>query len=403
MSALVDARPEAGRLEGSGPQAEERVARTITVVTAAAALLLGGTAIGGMIEALPYLQRWYTPVAAGAIFGGLGIVAVVTFLVPMRGIRIAHGLYAIVFVLVQLAWLPALGHATPASVNPWVLEMATLGTVPAIIAWRAWIAWSYLLLNAVIVGVVRYVSNGGTDLSVPLQYAVLTVTLAVLFTALASVALRNAATVDAATAELRETAARSAAATARAREQARLDALVHDEVMSTLYFASRDDGSLLPSIRSQAADAIAQLEALRLGRPERSGDVDASTFVSRIRSVVLDSSLGIDFSQHGSRGAAIPGAVAEAFAEATAEATRNSLTHARDARHRAVTVVLSDSSVEVIVQDDGRGFDPRDVAPHRLGIPVSIRGRLAALPGGRATVSSRPGNGTVVALGWSDS
>lgn len=403
MSAATAERQRLGALDGFGPHAEERVARTITVVTAAAALLLGGTAVGGMLDAASYLQPWYTPFAAGAIFGGLGFVAVVTFLVPMPGIRIAHGIYAIVFVVVQLAWLPALDHSTPGNLNPWVLEMTALGSVPATIAWRAWIAWAYLLLNAAVVGVVRYISLDGTDLVVPLQYALLTVTLAGLFTALASVSLRNAAIVDAATTELRETAARSAAATARAQEQARLDALVHDEVMSTLFYASRDDGSLLASVRSQAADALEQLEALRLGRPESSGEVDAATFVSRIRSVVLDASLAFAFSQHGSRTESIPGAVAEAFAEATAEAARNSLTHAPDARHRAVNVVLTDSGVEVIVQDDGRGFDPRDVAPHRLGIPVSIQGRLAALPGGRAAVSSRPGSGTVVALGWSES
>ncbi|MGX5682085.1 sensor histidine kinase [Schumannella luteola] len=403
MTATDAGRAPSNSFVGGGPNAEERVARTITVVTAAAALVLGGAAVGGMVEATPYLAPWFTPLAGAIIFGGLGLVAIITFLVPLRGIRLAHGIYAAVFLVVQLAWLPALQEPTPPSVNPWVLEVAALGTTAAVIAWRAWIAWVYVIVNAIIVGVVRYISVGGAVLVEPLQYALLTITLAGVFTALASVALRNAATVDAATAELRETAARSAAATARAREQARLDALVHDEVMSTLFYASRGEGSLMPSIRAQAADALLQLEELRLGRPERSGDVDAAAFVSSIRATVLDASLGIAFSQHGSRSRPIPGAVSDAFAEATAEAVRNSLLHASDARHRAVNVVLSDTSVEVMVQDDGDGFDPRDVAPHRLGIEVSIRGRLAALPGGRASVSSRPGSGTVVALGWSDS
>lgn len=390
-------------LIGTGPRAAERVARTITIVAAAAAALLGGTAIGGMLDAAPFLAPWYTPAAVTIIFGGFTIAAVYSFFVPLPRIRRAYGAYAVVFVIVQLAWLPAQTHSTPLTLNPWVLEMATIGTVPAAIAWRAWIAWAYLILNAVVVGVVRFISAGSADISEPLQYALLTISIGAIFTALTLVAMRNAAIVDAATAELRDQAARAAAATARAREQARLDALVHDEVMSTLFYASRADGALLESVQAQARGALAQLESLRRGRPERSGEVDASGFVSRIRSVVLDASVAIDFEHHGTRSRAIPGDIAEAFAEATSEAARNSLTHAPEARHRSVNVVLTEAGIDVIVHDDGRGFDPRDVAPHRLGIPVSIRGRLTALPGGRASVSSRPGNGTVVALGWSDS
>lgn len=389
---------------GTGPRAAERVARTITVVTAAAAVLLGGVSISGMIEAAPHLNPLYTPVAVAVVFGGFAALSIVTFLVRLPLIRVAHGIYATAFVAVQLAWIPALRDgAMPVDISPWVLELTTLGTVPAAIAWRAWIAWGYLLLNAIIVGAVRFESAGETSWIDPLQYALLTITLAAIFTALAMVAMRNAAIVDAATTELRLTAARSAAATARAREQARLDALVHDEVMSTLFYASRNDSQLDRPVRAQALGALAQLEELRHGRSPRSGAVTAAAFVSQLRSVVLDASLAFAFEQRGSRSNPVPGDIAEAFAEATSEAARNSVLHAPEARHRAVTVELSPTGIDVIVRDDGNGFEPREVAPHRLGISVSIRGRLAALPGGRASVSSRPGSGTVVVLGWRES
>jgi signal transduction histidine kinase len=388
---------------GTGPRAAERVARTITVVTAAAAVLLGGVSAGAIITAAPHLNPAYTPGAVGLVFGGFAVLTAVTFVARLPVIRFAHGVYATLFLLAQLAWIPALlTTTTPVGVDPWVLELTTLGTVPAAIAWRAWVAWVYLILNAVVVAVVRFVSSGGVSWVEPLQYGLLTITLAAIFTALAMVAMRNAAIVDAATAELRETAARSAAATARAREQARLDALVHDEVMSTLFYASRADSRLDRPIRQQALGALAQLEALRHGRSPRTGEVTPAAFVSRLRSVVLDASLSFSFEQHGHRETPIPGDIAEAFAEATSEAARNSILHATGSRQRSVTVELSPAGVEVSIRDDGDGFDPRDVAPHRLGIAVSIRGRLEALPGGSSSVDSRPGEGTIVRLQWAD-
>lgn len=386
-----------------GPRAEERIARTVTLVTVISGVLLGAASVGTMVADAPYLPRWFTPAAIVVVFGGLAILTAITLVGRIPVIRVAHGTYALLFLGVQVAWLPALQATMPEGLNPWVLEMATLGTVPAVIAWRAWLAWGYLLTTAVVVGVVRFVAAGGANVLDPLLYTLLTISLAAVFTALAQVVMRDAKTIDEATARLRESVARTAATSARAHEQARLDALVHDEVMSTLYYASRDTGSLRESVRSQAAAALAQLEALRFGRAEATGDLDAGTLLARMRAVVRDASPDIEFTRFGYRAAPVPLAVVEALAEATAEAVRNSLEHAPDAAHRAVNVVLSETGVEVIVQDDGRGFDPNDVQPHRLGIPLSIEGRLATLPGGVAHVSSRPGRGTVVALGWSDS
>lgn len=387
----------------SGPRAAERIARTITLVLLAAALFLGGISVGAMYAAHPYLLFWYTPVAVAIVFGGLIALTVVTLLVSLRGIRIAHGVYAIAFVVAQLAWVPALVSPMPETLNPWVLEMSAIGTVPAAVAWRPWLAWVYLLVCSAIVAPVRFIANGGVDWTSPLEYSLLTLTLAGLFTALATVAMRNAATVDAGTAELREIAARSAAAAALAQEQVRLDALVHDEVMSTLYYASRGDVELDASVRRQAAGAIAQLERLRGGLHEPDTGVTPDEFVSRIRSVVFAASTTMGFEVRGSREDAVPSEVAAAFAEATSEASRNSLVHARRATTRTVIVEFSPRRIRVVVTDDGDGFDLRDVAPHRLGISVSIRGRLAALPGGRAHVHSSSGSGTTVALDWRES
>lgn len=62
-----------------------------------------------------------------------------------------------------------------------------------------------------------------------------------------------------------------------------------------------------------------------------------------------------------------------------------------------------DESGRIVVElrDRGRGFDPRQVAPHRRGLSGSIVERMARA-GGRVLVSSRPGAGTTLRWTWPD-
>jgi signal transduction histidine kinase len=76
---------------------------------------------------------------------------------------------------------------------------------------------------------------------------------------------------------------------------------------------------------------------------------------------------------------------------------QESLTNAR--RHAAagrvdVSVAPIDGGLRVQVSDDGRGFDPDGVPSGRLGLE-GIRQRVL-LTGGHATITSRPGEGTLV-------
>jgi signal transduction histidine kinase len=75
------------------------------------------------------------------------------------------------------------------------------------------------------------------------------------------------------------------------------------------------------------------------------------------------------------------------------EALTNVLKHASAAR---VTVRLrkGDRFVELVVQDDGAGFDPQDVRDGGLGL-VGMRERVGLL-GGRMVVESSEGAGTLV-------
>lgn len=385
----------------AGPQAAARVARTITIVAAVATLVFFALSVGPIVDATSHVVLWYDLVSAGLVFGLPLVVAVIGLFTSLPTLRRMLGAYALVFLLVVVAWVPALTSPLPPGLSPWPLEVTALATVPAAIAWRPTLVWGYLVINSLLIAPVRYLSSGHTDWTVPLQYAFFTLTFAAIFTTLAMVAMRNGYALDAATERARTTSARAAAASAHAREQARLDALVHDTVMGTLFYASR--GGLDESVRRQAATVLTQLEQLRGGRDAESGETSIEDFITRIRSVVLDGAADIDFATMGRRDRGLPREVVDAFAEATSEAVRNSLQHAVDPGTgvaRSAVITLAESGVRLTISDNAQGFDPRDVAPQRLGILVSIRGRLGAIPGGEATVESARGRGTVVTLSW---
>ncbi|MDZ5445724.1 ATP-binding protein [Micromonospora sp. 4G57] len=95
---------------------------------------------------------------------------------------------------------------------------------------------------------------------------------------------------------------------------------------------------------------------------------------------------------------AVPAEVAEALAESAAAALSNVARHAPGA---TVTLCLARDADAVVVEvaDDGPGFDPATVPPHRYGVRESIRGRMTTV-GGRAEVVSAPGAGTRIRLEW---
>jgi signal transduction histidine kinase len=74
------------------------------------------------------------------------------------------------------------------------------------------------------------------------------------------------------------------------------------------------------------------------------------------------------------------------------EATNNAIKHAEPKRI-SVTVSRGDTSVEVIVADDGKGFDP-DGAERSFGL-IGMHERVA-LSGGKLEIDSAPGRGTQV-------
>ena len=388
----------------NGRLAETRVLRSNVVVLGISTPLFFGLALGSIIAEAEFLPVWWTVAATVAVFGIPPLLAATNFTLSAHTIRVVLGAYSLIFLAAVITYpLVMLVPATPVDLSPWTLSITAIGTVPAALAWRPLAAWGCLGLNILAMVFSRDLAAGHVNPTIALQDGFFSVSFTAIFTALAIVSLRNARAVDAASVVAQEAAARSAAAIARTREQARLDALVHDEVMSAFLYASQDSPGLATAVQRQAKRALEQLERLANGDVV-GGDIESAVFVDRMRAAATDRTGAVHFHLIGERDCVLPSEVADAFVEATAEAVRNSLYHGgRDSVEPTVVVTLTlhDDGIVATIEDDGVGFNPRAVSSHRLGIRVSIEGRLRVVPGGRAAISSRPGLGALVTLGWS--
>jgi signal transduction histidine kinase len=107
------------------------------------------------------------------------------------------------------------------------------------------------------------------------------------------------------------------------------------------------------------------------------------------------------------RAVPVPVPVAAALTHAVREALANVISHAGTTEAWVKIVETAPGAqatepggVRVTVRDAGAGFDPAHVDPARLGLRRSVVERLAD-SGGRASVRSAPGQGTVVSMHWS--
>lgn len=386
--------------------AELGVVRVMSTVLAATAMLFLALTIGSLIDQNRFVMPNWHVIAATTIFGLPIVLATTAPWRSLRELRVMHGAYAIIFAIVVLSWIPAfMNGPMPSGTAPWVVGMTALSTVPAAIAWRPAVAWGFLIASALVIAPIRMIADGGTDVSLAVQFAFFTITLCAVFTAVAIVAMGAGREVDVATAAARASSRRAAALTARAEEQAHLDALVHDEVMATIFAAAGAGRSDSEATRVQAARTIARLSELHEATVSVPELIHSDYLIQGLSTLIAETTDSGEFIVTGERNAPLPASIASALIEATVEALRNSVAHASPdstAVRRVVHLRLSAEGVDITITDDGRGFDLGRVPKNRLGIVVSILGRINALPGAHATVWSRPGEGTRVSVGWQE-
>lgn len=178
----------------------------------------------------------------------------------------------------------------------------------------------------------------------------------------------------------------------RTEARAEMAAHLHDSVLQTLALIQRASESR--EMASLARTQERELRAWLYGRaPTLAG--------ARLRDAVDAMAGRVEREQQVKVEAIVVGDAdlderMSALVAAVGEATLNAARHS-GATEVSVYVEVEEEAVSAFVRDLGTGFDPDTVASDRRGIADSIVGRLERY-GGSATITSRPGGGTEVAM-----
>ena len=345
------------------------------------------------------MATWWTPLALVTSFGpGIMLLSIIfrrgAVLVPRLATLCGLG-YLIAIGTWPIAWN---GVPVDSHLGIWLCSFPGLSSLAAAAAWRARWVFAHLLVVTVAAQIANHAARDPKSPLLPelvngLGFSAVVVGAAVM-------AIRTGRVMDETRTETFAAAASAAAVEARGVERERFDALIHDGVMATLLSAGNEGVNSL--LRRQSRSTLAQLDRLRVGEvTSQMFDVAGTLAHLRLAATDVDQTIRIRTSvEPGAETIAIPADVARAMGAGLAEAVRNSLRHAGSRAERAISVAVSDIALHVVVADNGVGFDAAAVPPHRLGLAVSIRGRMRQLPGGSATIESRPEVGTRVQLSW---
>jgi GAF domain-containing protein len=202
-------------------------------------------------------------------------------------------------------------------------------------------------------------------------------------------------------------------------ERQRLARDLHDAVTQTLFSASliaealpalwesdQEEGrQLLKELRQLSRGALAEMRTLLLElRPATLVEASLGDLLRQLGEAVIGRT-GVPVTVTVEGGRAIPDDVHVALYRIAQEALNNVVKHAHASQ---VMVSLRrfppasggdrEGTVELCINDDGRGFDPSYIPPDRLGLGI-IRERAQTI-GATLKIDSRPGHGTQVTAVW---
>jgi signal transduction histidine kinase len=388
---------------GIGSFTRSRVERIISLVGGAfSPLVLGLQAFLTGLGSTDERPGWHEGLMI-SVFGTLAVMILAC--VIGRGVRVAAGAFALVYVLALVAWPIATEGIPPTSgEEPWIWYLLNLSTLAAVLAFPFPLQIGWTILAPVLFGVVRLMQLGfssdywvtvGLDVSFALILGGVIVTLGWLFRSMA-------VNVDETRARAVASYARAAAADASEQERVAVAALMHDSVLAALIAAER---ASTPRERTLAA-SMAREALTRLANTEQDAHEgtdepwDVAALAAEIDAAAGELGVDVDVQREfGDAGSLIPGRVARALALAATQAVANALQHAGGAG-LGVAVMEAGGRVRVEVHDAGEGFDLDAVPDDRLGIRASIMARVAAV-GGHADLETGP-HGTVVRLTWQE-
>ncbi|WP_297084078.1 sensor histidine kinase [uncultured Demequina sp.] len=360
-----------------------------------ALLLTGGSGILAQREVLAPWYWWASILTAIALPASLLALSGTVSVWLTR--RVAQASVA-GFLAIQVLWVPAMTvDVLPDGAEPWIQGITALSSTIAGVTWTTRWVWVFPALQGPMVTTVQILSSD-TDVVDAVLDGVGALLFCSILTGVAQAVVRAGQAQDAAADSAREAAMAAASSSTRQREQARINGIVHDDIMSVLLAASREE--LDPDLPVRASSALASVRAIASPVGTSASVVTADLVEATLRGTVADCATGAAISVDSEPDCSVPRVVVTAVAEAMGEALRNVERHAGEGVRATVSARIASDAVEVVVADAGRGFDPAEVKATRLGIQASINGRMDALPGGSSRVWSQPGAGTRVTIGW---
>jgi signal transduction histidine kinase len=293
--------------------------------------------------------------------------------------------------------------AFPDTFKPWIWWLLGIASVAAGTSFRFWLGNLYIVVVSLGWIALRVSPSGGSgELLLAIQDSLHLFILAAIATVMSAAVRWQAAKTDFANQDLITSGVKSAQTQAVELEQSRLDALVHDSVLTTLLVASKaQTPEEILLARESATDALRKLDSDNASTQIGSAITQVS-FFEALQNRILEVHPNFEVSLQQTNSALLPELVAEALTEATLQAVDNSTKHAGGAARKSVSLQSQGQGLKIVISDTGKGFRPSKVPKDRLGIQLSIIGRVKSV-GGRVFIRSEPGKGTDVVLEWSPS
>lgn len=338
------------------------------------------------------------------LYGGLVALAVATF--ARLAVRATAATFAALYAVSLLAWpYLVVDPGLMAGETPWLYYLCTVATTAAVIALPPLSAAAYTVAVPVAYGVIRTTpAGGGVDAFRAVLDATYAMILGVVVLVIITMLRQAAEAVDAAQDAALQRYDVVARQHANEIERVKVDALVHDSVLTTLLSAAAARTPAERALASRmAGDAVRRLDEAAVEEPGSEDRVALEVLVRRLRAAAAGFSAPIDVRSERVAGVELPVDAVDALSSAAVQAMVNSVQHAEAPgreTQRAVDVRgVGPGGCVIRVVDDGHGFDPAQVPMSRIGLRVSIAERMANA-GGSAGVVSAPGAGTTITLAW---
>lgn len=382
-----------------------RILRQFAVFVAFGYLAYLVLTIPAVTASLGVMEPWWTVLALPLTFGTGIVLGPLAWRGSARRVKIAAATATGGYLLTVGSWWWGWNGELLAGGDMWFSLFCGLAAIAAAVAFRPVYAFTVLCVVVAATVSINHLVRAPQFNAPLLPDMAWAFAFSLIYFAAAVMAMRIAAVLDSTRAQAYAATAEAAAIQARTSERQRFAQLTHDGVMSTLLAAARQGTSV--QLAQQARATLTDLDNLSHSTDTSSAArVSAEDAIARVRAAcsAIDPGLHLrtEIDTTDPEEPRYPLDTVRALAAAAAEAVRNSRRHAGPAATTGATVTVHPDRLRVEIVDDGVGFDPRTVPAERLGIAVSIRGRMAQISGGTATIISRRSKGTRIVLGWSD-